>query len=82
MSPPESRLQSLLPMWVIYNNPADFPGKFVVRCHSAGPGFVIADSTPLAIVNTLDEARAAVPPGKTNIHRMSADDPCIAEVWL
>lgn len=78
-TPPPSHL---LPMWVVYNSPSDFPGKFVVRRQSAGPGFVVADATPTAIVNTLDEARAAIPPGKINLHRSPDDDPVIAEVWV
>ena len=71
-----------LPMWVVYKNPSDFPGKFVVRRQLAAPGFVVADKAPTAIVSTLDEARAAIPPGMINLHRSPDDDPCIAEVWL
>lgn len=74
--------QQFLPMWVIYANPKDCPGKYVVRRHLTGPGFVLADQDPTAIVESLEEARSAVPPGRFNLHRMPGDDPCIAEVWI
>lgn len=65
-------------MWAVYENPSDFPDKFVVR-RWAGKH---PDSEPLAVANTLEEARAAVPKGLQNIGRMRDDDPVLVEVWL
>jgi hypothetical protein len=69
-------------MFVIYNRPRDFPAHVVVRRHLVGSGWAKPDETPLAVVRTVAEARAALPPGLTCLGRNSADDPCIIEVWV
>jgi hypothetical protein len=71
-----------LPLWVIYWNPSDFPGKHVVRRHLAGPDHNVPDRTPTAVVDTLEEARAAIPTNTINLRRFPNDDPCIVEVWV
>jgi hypothetical protein len=76
-----STARQVLHQWVVYENPRDYPGKFVVRRWLIGPGTI----TPVAAVevtDTLDEARAAVPDGLFCTPRMPDDDPCIVEVWL
>lgn len=63
--------------WVIYWNPKDFPGSYVVRHWT--------DLNPdhcAAICATLDIAREHVPDGCINLHRTFSDDPAIFEVWI
>jgi hypothetical protein len=75
--------QRILAVIVIYRNPSDFPGKYVVRRQWAGRGGVLIEPGTLAVVDTLDQARAAVPPEQdTRLNRQPDDDPCIVEVWL
>lgn len=65
-------------MFVVYENPADFPGKFVVRRWLDS----IPERRPLHVCEQLAQARAAIPRGAANIGRMRDDDPAIREVWL
>lgn len=74
-----------LPMYVVYKNPSDYPGKFVVRLCVAGRGTVTCDKEPLAVRGTLAEARAAIEALVGPLHRMNRqpdDDAVIVEVWL
>jgi len=65
-------------LYVVYENPTDYPGKFVVRRW--------LDSVPelaaVRVCEQLDQAREAIPRGAANIGRMRDDDPAIREVWL
>ena len=73
--------RSPLPMYVIYENPRDFPGQFVVRRHDVYPGRV--EVQKLATVHTtLEQARRAVPQGLVRLERSANDDPVIRETWL
>ena len=70
--------------FVIYENPSDFPGKFVLRRHMddyAG-GLVGVAVQPDAVEDTLDEARQKLPCGVFNIGRYPQDDVAIKEVWI
>lgn len=74
-------------MFVIYANPRDFPGKFVVRRWLVGRmggnrGTYGADEKPTAVVDTLEEARGAVPSGLIRLDRSAHDDHAVHEVWL
>ena len=67
---------------VVYKNPRDFPGKFVVRRWDVLPG--AEDAIPDMVctaVDTIDAARALVPSRMQNLGRVSIDDPAILEVW-
>lgn len=68
-------------MFVIYGNPKDYPGKFVVRQRWCYTGFDTVAVVPKAVCNTLDEARNSIPIGFVNIGREKEDDPVIHEVW-
>ena len=66
-------------LFVIYQNPSDFPGKFVVRKWEEK----VADQEPTAVVETLEAAREAVPKwAHFCLKRDPKDDPCIVETWL
>ena len=75
---------STLAMWTVYNNPKDYPGKFVARRFDVeGSGakpsasIIIMDSLP-ALRNVLAGIRNAPQP-----HRSSSpeDDAKIVETW-
>lgn len=72
-----------LEMFTVYKRPRDFPSWFVVR------RFIIGGDNPepqpmniVAVCDTLDEARRAIPPGKTPLSRSPGDEPQIVETWL
>lgn len=68
-----------LEIWVIYDCPADYPGKFVAR------KWVLDVPTKTVIIgDTLDEVRNKLP-NKQNLvclDRSFQDDPIIVETWL
>ncbi|HTE38019.1 MAG TPA: hypothetical protein VK630_15875 [Reyranella sp.] len=70
-----------LTLWVIYDNPSDQPGKFVLRRQYASAVGTGCDVVAL-VFDTLAQAREALPPGLVNIGRMQGDDPVITEVWV
>lgn len=68
-------------MWVVYDSPADFPGRFVVR------KWVIRKSgeqptTEVYHAKTLEGVRAMVSHGLVCIPRDENDNPNIVETWL
>lgn len=67
----------MLEIYVIYQNPNDYPGKFVVRRWRG-----LTPDPHAEVRTTLTAARAAVPPGLVLLSRCPDDDPCIAETWL
>lgn len=75
-----------VPFAVVYLNPSDYPGRFVVRRWALEAGGLLADLVPTAVVGALDEARAAVaaimPSTAVRIPRSKGDDPTIFETWV
>lgn len=69
-------------IYVVFQSPADYPGKFVVRVQRAGKRGVEIDADPLIVCNTLPEARAVIPGGLYRMNRNPQDVPSILEVWL
>lgn len=68
--------------FAIYQNPTDYPGRFVVRGWTWTASSLAPDAEPTAVVDTLDAARAAIPAGLVCEPRAPGDDPVIVEVWL
>jgi hypothetical protein len=70
-----------VPIFAVYENPSDYPGKYVVRMW-VGP---IACAAPVAICDNLQTARNKindVTEGRyVNIGRIDAEDPVIKEIW-
>jgi hypothetical protein len=67
-------------LWTVYVSPGEFPGLVIIRPH-------LADETYRALschieAATLEEARAMLPRGLTNIGRDKRVDPFIKEVWI
>ena len=74
--------------YVIYGNPIDYPGRFVVRrwrMTDTQPRKFRPDPNLMTNCATLEEARVAVQQADPNlvcIQRCENDDPSIVEVWL
>lgn len=72
-----------LRMYTIYDHPTDYPNHFVVRGITIREGHIIHDHIATAIVDTLREARAAIPMQySARISRSPEDEPQIVETWL
>lgn len=69
-------------MYVVYVNPRDFPGKVVVRRWGIDADGPAPESKEFAVVDSIIEAREALPEGLFKIRRSPNDDPVIAEVWI
>lgn len=78
----DHEISNVLTVWTIYAAPADFPTvPFVVR------GWLIhgTQSQPsgaMGFADTLDEARAFLPPGLVRFVPQHGDDPVIVESWM
>lgn len=66
-----------LPLICIYNNPSDYPGKYVARLWD-----VDKPTDMVAIAESLEEIREAKPPEMMIMDRMPNDDPVIVETWI
>jgi len=74
-----------LSIFTVYENPLDYPGSFVVRRFEVSADSTRAAALPLAVVDTLAEARAAVRrahPGAVCMARADGDEPQIVESWI
>jgi hypothetical protein len=69
-------------LYTVYENPADYPGKFVVRRFTIEQAHAVADRDPWFIGDTLHDARNSLPQGLTRIDRDPNDDPVILETWI
>lgn len=65
-------------IWTIYRSPSDFPGKTVVRPHSARRNAPLLHHMEAESVEAL---RAMLPPLLYRIGRAPSDDPVIVETW-
>jgi hypothetical protein len=68
----------------IYQSPKDYPGKFVVRRWVINPDLPdpIPDRYPVAVEDTLDLARLAVPGRFRRVPHQRGEDPVIVETWI
>jgi hypothetical protein len=76
----EPDLTRLLPMWTVYESPADRPGVFLARLWLVGRDIFHTDR--FMIGDTLEEVRSMLPPGLTRLPRQDGDDACIVETWI
>ena len=65
-------------VFAVYQNPSDYPGKFVVR-KFVGEN---PDEKPLCVEDTLEEARKKIPAGLHRADRIPNDDVVIIETWF
>jgi hypothetical protein len=68
-------------MQVIYYNPKDYPGSWVVRSHFITPGKV-EPGKMATVCQSLAEAREAIRPDSIRLGRSIGDEPQIYEVWI
>lgn len=71
------RAAAKVPLICVYENPADYPGKYVARLWDLQQptGFVV-------VADSLEEIRAAIPYGMVQLARLGKDDPAIVETWI
>ncbi len=69
--------QTKLPLITVYRHPEDYPEQFVARVWDLN-----RPTNLIALADTLEELREAIPEGMYNIGRQPQDDPCIVEVWI
>ena len=77
--PLDEARQKFPPIWTIYENPSDFPGKWVVRMwwgETPEPEAAACDSLELAR-DLIQRAGGCFP-----LNRASSDDPTIHESWI
>lgn len=74
--------ETVLTQYTIYERPKDYPESFVVReWHIVRGRDTPVAGAVVAVVDTLGDARAAVPGHLYRIGRQPGDDPVIVEVW-
>lgn len=68
-------------VYVVYHDPKDYPGSWVVRMHFITAGKVEPGKSVI-VCRSLEEARATVPPDAVHLGRSIGDEPQIYEVWI
>lgn len=66
-----------LPIITIYDNPKDYPGKFVARLFD-----INKPTNCITLADTLEEIRETLPYGMIPLMRHPKDDEKIVEVWI
>lgn len=66
-----------LTIWVVYDNPTDYPGRFVARKWLAD-----TPTQELRLADSLEELRQLLPDGLCCLPRSPVDDPKIVETWF
>jgi hypothetical protein len=83
-APPET--DDVMTQWIIYFNPSDYPGKYVVRGHDIVRGQLEPVARPHCFVcESLEEARERLLlawPGLVCLARHPSDPLPVVEVWL
>ncbi len=70
-------------MYVITENPSDFPGLFVLRVWRVGTdGRRYTSREPFQVRSTLTEIRKFLPVGTVRCEPDANDDPVIKEFWI
>jgi hypothetical protein len=66
-----------LSMWVVFEEPPDFPNQYVARCYRN-----YAETGEFVVADTLVDVRAKLPPGLMKLERSAKDDPIVRESWI
>lgn len=70
-------------VWVIYFNPSDYPGKYVLRAQYADMQGDIHVSAEAYVCDTIEPLQEQmISRGLVKILRDPADDPVIVESWI
>lgn len=75
-------LKRALFTYSVYQDPADYPGKFVVRKHAAAGEGIVFPQELVAVEDDLEAARAKIPGDRVRMPRSPDDDAKIVEVWI
>ena len=78
---PDSGLENLLCLWVVYDHPRDFPDHIVVRRQFVRSGELMTASVG-GLYDDIDAAREDLPYGVCCLQRYPDDDPVIVETWI
>lgn len=70
-----------LTVWTVYVNPADYPGKWVLRGFDVGSGG-LRRREECTVADSLEMIRAQLPLGLVRLDRAPGDDPVIYESWV
>lgn len=73
----ECALPGGLEIWVVYDNPTDYPGKFVARRTLSS-----VPTEEVLLADSLDELRERAPRGLVVLPRHSGDPAHVVETWL
>lgn len=72
----------MIELWTIYEKPRDYELSYVLRRALVLGGRIRHDAFPTAVAPTLEEVRAKLPAGLTQVQKPGDDpDACIVEVW-
>lgn len=75
-------MSGVLPLWVVFDHPRDFPAHVVVREQRAGGG-LITHAPVACLYASMQEAHHDYRRrGLTWLERQPDDDPCIVGVWV
>ncbi len=69
-------------MFVVFRDPLDYPGKYVVREQSVVGTAIFVSRNPFAVVDSLYEVHAAIPAGLTCLRDPRDKGLRIVETWL
>lgn len=71
-----------LPVWAVYDHPADFPSTYVARCWLSGPGTVTATDDFIVSPDLESLRHLLACRGLTRFDRSPEDDAKLLEVWI
>lgn len=71
-----------IPSWIVYENPKDYPGEFVVRQFFMSPNIVEPGDVTGRGKTFFEAKNQGVPAWATRIEPDPQDDPCIRAVYL
>jgi hypothetical protein len=67
----------MLDVWIVYDSPSDFPGKFIARRFQMN-----TPTSDVLSADTLEALRKLLPKGLVRLDRTAHDQPHIVEVWV
>jgi len=73
----QRKITEAIELLVIYRDPHDYPGKFVVRRWWNQ----IPEREPTLVCDSIEQARTVIPIHAVYLGRYDEDDPAIYEVW-
>jgi hypothetical protein len=82
MTQTEREPHDMVVMWTVYFNPDDHPDKYVVRGWDVTEYGSRPHDVPIAVTDTLQQARQAVPRGCVRLDVAHGDEAEIVESWL